>query len=47
MKSRLVREGFDVGIINDPLYILDNQAQAFQRLTADTYQAVCEGAWKL
>nr|XP_003467240.1 bile acyl-CoA synthetase isoform X1 [Cavia porcellus] len=47
VKSHLVREGFDVGIITDPLFILDRQAQAFQPLTTDTYQAVCEGTWKL
>ncbi|XP_007955192.1 bile acyl-CoA synthetase [Orycteropus afer afer] len=47
MKSRLVREGFDVGTITDPLYILDHQAQAFQPLTADTYKAVCNGTWRL
>lgn len=47
MKSRLVREGFDVGVITDPLFILDNRAQDFRPLTADTYRAVCEGTWKL
>ncbi|XP_052026964.1 long-chain fatty acid transport protein 5 isoform X2 [Apodemus sylvaticus] len=47
LKSRLVREGFDVGIIADPLYILDNKAQTFRSLTPDMYQAVCEGTWKL
>lgn len=47
VKSKLVREGFNVGIITDPLFVLDNQAQAFQPLTPDTYQAVCEGTWKL
>lgn len=47
VKSHLVREGFDVGIITDPLFILDRRAQAFQPLTTDTYQAVCEGTWKL
>ncbi|XP_005414455.1 PREDICTED: bile acyl-CoA synthetase [Chinchilla lanigera] len=47
VKSRLVREGFDVGAISEPLFILDRQAQAFRPLTADTYQAVCEGTWKL
>uniref|UniRef100_A0A8C6H7U6 long-chain-fatty-acid--CoA ligase n=1 Tax=Mus spicilegus TaxID=10103 RepID=A0A8C6H7U6_MUSSI len=47
VKSRLVREGFDVGIIADPLYILDNKAQTFRSLMPDMYQAVCEGTWKL
>lgn len=47
VKSRLVREGFNVGVISDSLFVLDNQAQTFRPLTQDTYQAVCEGTWKL
>lgn len=47
VKSQLAREGFDVGVIADPLYILDNKAQTFRSLTPDVYQAVCEGTWKL
>ncbi|XP_024596658.1 bile acyl-CoA synthetase isoform X2 [Neophocaena asiaeorientalis asiaeorientalis] len=47
VKSRLVREGFNVGIVADPLYLLDNQARAFRPLTPDIYRAVCEGAWRL
>ncbi|XP_040834305.1 bile acyl-CoA synthetase isoform X2 [Ochotona curzoniae] len=46
-KSQLAQEGFNVGIIGDPLFILDNQAQAFRPLTADMFRAVCEGTWKL
>lgn len=47
VKSRLVREGFNMGVIADSLFVLDNQAQAFRPLTHETYQAVCEGTWKL
>ncbi|XP_023972713.1 long-chain fatty acid transport protein 5 isoform X3 [Physeter macrocephalus] len=47
VKSRLVREGFDVGLVADPLYLLDHQARAFRPLTPDIYRAVCEGAWRL
>ncbi|XP_036129769.1 bile acyl-CoA synthetase [Molossus molossus] len=47
VKSRLVREGFNVGVIADSLFVLDNQAQTFRPLTQETYQAVCEGTWKL
>ncbi|KAL4830835.1 hypothetical protein H8958_003663 [Nasalis larvatus] len=47
MKTRLVREGFNVGIVVDPLFVLDNQAQSFRPLTAEMYQAVCEGTWRL
>ncbi|XP_004283289.1 long-chain fatty acid transport protein 5 [Orcinus orca] len=47
VKSRLVREGFNVGIVADPLYLLDNQARAFRPLTPDIYRAVGEGAWRL
>ncbi|XP_036757251.2 long-chain fatty acid transport protein 5 [Manis pentadactyla] len=47
VKSRLVREGFNVGVVADPLFVLDNQAQAFRPLTPDTYRALCEGTWRL
>ncbi|XP_051018391.1 long-chain fatty acid transport protein 5 [Acomys russatus] len=47
IKSQLVREGFDVGLVVDPLYILDSKAQTFRSLMPDMYQAVCEGTWKL
>lgn len=47
VKSRLVREGFNVGVITDPLFVLDNQAKAFRPLTMDMYQAVCNGTWRL
>uniref|UniRef100_A0A671G3Z8 Uncharacterized protein n=1 Tax=Rhinolophus ferrumequinum TaxID=59479 RepID=A0A671G3Z8_RHIFE len=49
VKSQLVHvhEVFNVGIIADSLFVLDNQAQAFWPLTPDTYKAVCEGTWKL
>ncbi|XP_055463323.1 long-chain fatty acid transport protein 5 isoform X2 [Psammomys obesus] len=46
IKSQLVREGFDVGVIADPLYILDNKIQTFRSLMPDMYQAICEGTWK-
>ncbi|KAL2762649.1 bile acyl-CoA synthetase isoform 1 precursor, partial [Daubentonia madagascariensis] len=47
VKTRLVREGFNVGVIVDPLFVLDSRAQTFLPLTADIYQAVCEGTWRL
>lgn len=47
VKTRLAREGFNVGIIADPLFVLDNQAKAFRPLTPDMYQAVCNGTWRL
>ncbi|XP_032119216.1 bile acyl-CoA synthetase isoform X1 [Sapajus apella] len=47
VKTRLVREGFNVGIVTDPLFILDNRAQSFRPLTAEMYQAVCEGTWRI
>lgn len=47
VKLQLVRDGFDVRVIADPLYILDNKNQTFRSLTPDVYKAVCEGTWKL
>ncbi|KAM9632855.1 LOW QUALITY PROTEIN: long-chain fatty acid transport protein 5, partial [Trichechus inunguis] len=46
VKSALVREGFNVGIIADPLFLLDHQAQAFWPLMPDTYKALCNGTWR-
>ncbi|XP_003795386.1 bile acyl-CoA synthetase isoform X2 [Otolemur garnettii] len=47
VKNRLVHEGFNVGFVIDPLFILDHRAQTFLPLTPDIYQAVCEGTWRL
>ncbi|XP_060042477.1 long-chain fatty acid transport protein 5 [Erinaceus europaeus] len=47
VKSQLAREGFNLGVVTDPLFVLDHQARAFRPLTEDTYRAVCEGSWKL
>ncbi|KAM6148194.1 long-chain fatty acid transport protein 5 [Rhynchocyon petersi] len=47
VKSQLVREGFNVNIITDPMFILNHQAQAFQPLTSEVYEAVCKGTWRL
>ncbi|XP_004715808.1 bile acyl-CoA synthetase [Echinops telfairi] len=47
VKFQLVREGFNVGTITDPLFILNRQAKAFQPLTPDIYEAVCTGTWRL
>ncbi|KAM9226184.1 LOW QUALITY PROTEIN: long-chain fatty acid transport protein 5 [Dugong dugon] len=46
VKSALVREGFNVGVIADPLFLLDHQAQAFWPLMPDTYKALCNGTWR-
>lgn len=47
VKSRLVREGFDVDVVADRLFVLDHRAQAFSPLTPEAYRAVCDGSWKL
>lgn len=47
VKSHLAREGFNVDIIADPLFVLDNQSKAFQPLTVDMYQAICSGTRRL
>ncbi|XP_021568979.1 bile acyl-CoA synthetase [Carlito syrichta] len=47
VKTRLVREGFNVDVVVDPLFVLDHGAQAFRPLTTDIHRAVCEGTWRL
>ncbi|XP_005943338.1 very long-chain acyl-CoA synthetase [Haplochromis burtoni] len=47
MKVKLVEEGFDPGRIQDPLYILDDNAKSYVPLTAQIYHAIISGSTKL
>uniref|UniRef100_A0A6I8NBZ0 long-chain-fatty-acid--CoA ligase n=1 Tax=Ornithorhynchus anatinus TaxID=9258 RepID=A0A6I8NBZ0_ORNAN len=46
-KVILVEEGFNPGLISDPLYFLDNQQKAYEVLTEDVYGAICSNRVKL
>ncbi|XP_036601239.1 bile acyl-CoA synthetase isoform X2 [Trichosurus vulpecula] len=47
IKSRLVREGFDLSAISDPLYVLDSKSKTFQPLTPDLHRAILDGSFQL
>ncbi|XP_044526952.1 bile acyl-CoA synthetase [Gracilinanus agilis] len=46
-KFQLVQEGFDLRIIPDPLYVLDNNSRTFQPLTPDLHHAILNGSIRL
>ncbi|KAL3065728.1 hypothetical protein OYC64_015806 [Pagothenia borchgrevinki] len=47
MKVKLVEESFDLGRIQDPLYILDNEEKSYITLTAQVYSSIISGNIKL
>lgn len=47
MKGRLVEQGFDLGQIQDPLYILDDKEKSYVPLTPDIYSSIISGNVKL
>ena len=46
-KVKLVEEGFDPRLIQDPLYFLDLQQKKYIPLTQDIYNSVLAGDLKL
>ncbi|CAN9507172.1 unnamed protein product [Ophioblennius macclurei] len=47
LKMKLVEEGFDPGLIRDPLYILDDGERSYKLLTAEVHSAIVSGSMKL
>ncbi|XP_051975181.1 very long-chain acyl-CoA synthetase isoform X2 [Xyrauchen texanus] len=47
LKVRLVEEGFNPAVINDPLFILDETVKSYRPLTHEIYQSILEGHFKL
>ncbi|KAF7644950.1 hypothetical protein LDENG_00213230 [Lucifuga dentata] len=47
MKVKLVEEGFDPDLIQDPLYILDDYVKSYVLLTAQVYSSIASGNMKL
>ncbi|XP_051545346.1 long-chain fatty acid transport protein 2-like [Myxocyprinus asiaticus] len=47
LKVRLVEEGFNPAVINDPLFILDDTVKSYRPLTHEIYQSIHEGHFKL
>lgn len=46
MKLKLVEEGFDPAVIQDPLYILDDREKRYTPLTAQLYSRILSGSVK-
>lgn len=47
MKLKLVEEGFDPAVVQDPLYILDDQEKSYTPMTAQLYNRIVLGSLKL
>lgn len=46
-KTELQREGYDPHAISDPLYVRDDDAQAYVPLTEEMYRQIMAGQWRL
>jgi len=46
-KVDLVKQGFDLSQVQDPLYMADTAARTFVPLTAVRYQSICAGELRL
>lgn len=46
-KVKLVEEGFNPALIQDPLYFLDSETKTYVPLTEETYAAITSGELKL
>lgn len=47
MKLKLVEEGFDPAVVQDPLYILDDREKSYTPMTAQLYSCILSGTLKL
>lgn len=47
MKLKLVEEGFDPAVVQDPLYILDDQQKSYTPMTAQLCNRIVSGSLKL
>lgn len=46
-KLKLVEEGFDPGVVQEPLYILDDRERSYTPMTAQLYSRIVSGSLKL
>lgn len=46
-KLKLVEEGFDPGVVQEPLYILDDRERSYTPMTAQLYSGIVSGSLKL
>lgn len=47
MKLKLVEEGFDPAVVQDPLYILDEHERSYTPMTVQLYSRIVSGGLKL
>lgn len=47
IKVKLVQEGFNPALIQDPLYILDKEQTSYIQMTQDIYESIVSGNIKL
>uniref|UniRef100_H3CVS5 long-chain-fatty-acid--CoA ligase n=1 Tax=Tetraodon nigroviridis TaxID=99883 RepID=H3CVS5_TETNG len=47
MKLKLVEEGFDPALVQDPLYILDDREKSYTPMTAQLYSRIASGSLRL
>lgn len=47
MKMKLVEEGFDPALVQDPLYILDERDKSYTPMTAHLNSCILSGSLKL
>jgi fatty-acyl-CoA synthase len=46
-KQELVREGFDIGLVKDPVFVRDAKTSVYRPVDADTYARLLDGAIRL
>ena len=46
-KAELVRQGFNLDVVHDPLFVMDEQGQAYRPLTAENIVNYLSGRSKL
>ena len=46
-KVELKQDGFDPGVVSEPLYVLADRVQGYQPLTAELFGQICQGGLRL
>lgn len=46
-KSGLKKEGFDVTVVTDPIYVIDHKLKSYKRVDTEVYQDIISGKLRL
>lgn len=46
-KTKLVKEGYDINVVSDPIYFLDTKAKKYVKLTPELYGKIQSGQVRL